>query len=406
MWFWISASALALLVALWLVLVMFRARRSLAAGSISDVAVYRDQLRAVERDLSRGLIGDSEAEPIRIEVSRRLLAADKTPKENAGRAPSAVSYGAAALMAAFVVGGATFIYLDIGAPGDPDLPLVKRLAMADEARANSPSQAEMEASQPTQSAPAKPDDKYQQLMVKLREAVRQHPNDLRGQILLARNEAALGNYRAAHKAQAKVIELKGDQATAEDYGDYANMLIMAVQGYVSPEAEAALRKALERDAASGGALYYTGLMFAQTGRPDVAFRLWRRLLESSPANAPWVPPIRSQIEEIARLAGEKYRLPPQTDLKGPNAADVANAAQMSAAERQKMIRSMVSQLSERLNSDGGSAAEWARLIGAYGVLGARDKAASAWEKAQRVFAGKDSELATIRSAAKSAGVAE
>src|SRR4051812_1044998 len=40
-----------------------------------ESAVYKDQLAEIERDLAAGLIGSSEAEAARIEISRRLLAA-------------------------------------------------------------------------------------------------------------------------------------------------------------------------------------------------------------------------------------------------------------------------------------------------------------------------------------------
>src|SRR3569833_2297967 len=41
----------------------------------SEVAVYKDQLAEIERDLAAGLIAAPEAEAARIEISRRLLAA-------------------------------------------------------------------------------------------------------------------------------------------------------------------------------------------------------------------------------------------------------------------------------------------------------------------------------------------
>ncbi len=56
---------------------------------------------------------------------------------------------------------------------------------------------------------------------------------------------------------------------------------MAAGGYVSPEAEAALSEVLRREPSNGRARYYTGLLYAQTGRPDLAFRVWRPLLEDS-----------------------------------------------------------------------------------------------------------------------------
>ena len=41
-----------------------------------DAAVYRDQLSEIDSDRARGLIGEEEAEAARVEVARRLLAAD------------------------------------------------------------------------------------------------------------------------------------------------------------------------------------------------------------------------------------------------------------------------------------------------------------------------------------------
>ena len=91
---------------------------------------------------------------------------------------------------------------------------------------------------------------------------------------------------------------------------------------------------------------------------------------------------------------------------GPSQDDIAAAGEMSAEDRQEMIRGMVNQLSDRLATEGGSAAEWAQLISALGVLGQTDRAAAIWGEAQQVFAGRDDALAQIRNAAISAGVAE
>src|ERR1700682_6414957 len=41
----------------------------------SEAAVYKDQLTEIDRDAAAGLIGSSEAEAARVEISRRLLAA-------------------------------------------------------------------------------------------------------------------------------------------------------------------------------------------------------------------------------------------------------------------------------------------------------------------------------------------
>lgn len=43
----------------------------------NDLEVYRDQLREVEADAARGMIDAQSAEQARIEISRRILSAEK-----------------------------------------------------------------------------------------------------------------------------------------------------------------------------------------------------------------------------------------------------------------------------------------------------------------------------------------
>ena len=73
---------------------------------------------------------------------------------------------------------------------------------------------------------------------------------------------------------------------------------------------------------------------------------------------------------MAFLAGVEYELPAVGEpARGPTAGDVAAAGEMSEADRKEMIRGMVTQLSDRLATEGGPPAEWARLIRALGVFG-------------------------------------
>ncbi|PHQ98298.1 MAG: c-type cytochrome biogenesis protein CcmI [Marinosulfonomonas sp.] len=408
MMFWIIIGLLTLLVAMLFVLALLRGRDTGISAAQFDLQIYRDQLSGVERDQERGVVTKEEAARIKTEIQRRILDADKAVQAASAvkGAPRSVTY-AAIVACAVVLAGSVWLYQTIGAPGYPDLPLQVRIVNADEARAMRPSQSKAEASLPPLTTGADP--RHEEMVAKLRAAIADRPNDLKGHQLLAGNEAALGNYVAAYRAHIKVVEIKGDTATARDLADLADLMIMAAGGYVSPEAESALQRALDRDPNEGKALYYSGLMFAQSGRPDVAFRLWRDLLEVSAPTDLWVPPIRSQIEEAAAWAGVDYTLPELTGgpaLAGPDADAVAAASDMSAEERQDMIGNMVVQLSERLATEGGSAQEWAQLIGALGVLGDIDRAKAIWGEAQTVFAADADGLAMIRASAKSVGVAE
>ena len=58
---------------------------------------------------------------------------------------------------------------------------------------------------------------------------------------------------------------------------------------------------------------------------------------------------------------------------------------MTDDERTEMIRGMVDGLSDRLATEGGPASDWARLIGALGVLGETERAAAIWNEARDVF---------------------
>lgn len=406
--FWIPAGAILLLVILYLVRTLLTGGRGQEHPAFYDLAVYRDQLKEVERDHTRGLIGDDDAERLRIEISRKILAADTqlaTASEQEGRADPKAFIGVAILLVVLVGGGFT-AYWQLGQPNYPDMGLKTRIFEAQDFRENRPSQQEAEAALPELPLNSGDSEYVQELIGKLREVVEARPDDLQGLRLLASNEASLGNNKAAYMAQARLIALQGNRTPVEDYVTLAELQILTANGYVSPEAEGALAKALGIESEHPVARYYMGLMFAQTGRPDVAFRVWRTLLNEGPPTAPWIPAIRSQIEELSRWAGVEYELPPEVTLAGPSAEDIAAASDMSADEQQAFIQSMIEQLSERLATEGGSAEEWARLISSLGVFGDLEQASAIWNEAMVVFAGNPQGLEVVRAGARRAGVAE
>ncbi|WP_321363590.1 c-type cytochrome biogenesis protein CcmI [uncultured Celeribacter sp.] len=411
MTFWIIATAIALLSAVPLALALLKAR-GIGADSASaaeiEMKVYRDQLKEVDRDAARGVISDEDAKRARVEVSRRLLEADKA-RETKAKTTTAAPIWAAVALGTAVIGGGIWLYSDLGAPKYEDLPLSHRLEVAEEVRANRPSQAEIEQTRPSSPPIQEPDERLMTLVGQLRTALETRPDDLQGHILLARNEAVIGNYDRAYAAQQEVIRIKGPGATADDYADLADMMILAAGGYVSPEAEEALSKALSRDPQNGTAIYYSGMMFAQNGRPDMTFKLWRPLLNSSVADDPWVPPIRAQIEAVAQAAGVRYTLPPapmENGLRGPTQEDIDATAEMTPEERQDMIRGMVDGLSARLANEGGSPEEWGRLITSLAMLGDTERARAIWNEAQVIFGPSPEALAVVRQGAERAGLVE
>lgn len=395
MLFWLAP----LLIATAVALLLLRALRAVPDNGLStaasDIAVYRDQLKEVERDLARGVLTSAEAEAVRTEVSRRLLDADRR-----GAAGVSGSEGrflpAAILVVAALLAGSFLVYARIGAPGVSDLPMATRLADLDAAARARPGQAEAEvgARALLPQAP-EPDTAFAELMERLRATLAIRPDDIRGLRLLAENEARLGNFAAAREAQERLVAAHGDDVPLTERTMLLDMMVFAAGGYVSPEAEAVLAGILRDAPEDETARYYAGLLFAQTGRPDRAFPIWRRLVEISRQDAPWMPVIRAEIEAVAAGAGIDYALPVQP---GPSAADVAAAAAMTTAERDQMIRGMVDGLAGRLATDGGPPEDWARLIGALGVLGDTDRARAIADEAMQVFADNDDARATIEAA--------
>lgn len=294
------------------------------------------------------------------------------------------------------------LYRVLGAPGYPDLPLATRIALIEAARADRPTQAEAEAAQPNITREDE-NPRRAAMVEELRAAVDANPGAAEELSLLAMEEARLGNFIAARIAQERLIAVLGDAANAGHYMDLAEIQFLAAGGYVSPETEDLLQEVLRRAPGNGGAQYYTGLMFARQGRPDLAYPIWRALLADSEPGDLWIGPIRAQIEAVAALAGQPVSVedlvqPPDQDLPGPTAAEIAAATAQGPDAEETALETMAAGLAERLANLGGPPEDWAQLISAYLTLERPGSARSVYDRALIVFAGSDAALTLIRDA--------
>ncbi|MFC3628433.1 c-type cytochrome biogenesis protein CcmI [Paracoccus angustae] len=400
--FWIICAATTIVVGLAIMAPLLRGGRAAAEPAAAfDLRVYRDQLKEVERDLERGVIAPAEAERLRTEIGRKVLDADRRLAQAERGGAGGRGLLALGLLAALFAGAAA-LYLREGQPGRDDLPIARRIADARQVYENRPSQAEAEAKAPAPAVPEVPAD-FAALIGQLREAVARNPDDPQGLALLATNEMRLGNMAAAREAQQRLVDLRGEDASAAELVRLSALMIEAAGGLVTPEAEAVLVRALRKDPAHPQARYLLGILQLQNDRPDRAFPIWRRLLEEGPADAPWIAPIRAAIADLAWLAGQPDYVPP-APLPGPDAEAMAAAGDMSPEERRQMVAGMVAQLEARLASQGGTPAEWARLISSLVVIGNTDQARAIWTEAQTRFAGRPEALETVRQAAVEAGL--
>lgn len=403
--FWIICAALAGVVAIAIAAPLLR-RRGVAGdepAAAYDLRVYRDQLREVDRDQERGVIDAGDAERLRVEIGRKVLAADRVLQASGG--PRRVNGGIAALAVLAVVLAGTFaLYQRLGQPEHPDQPIARRIAEAQARYDARPTQEQAEAKAPDRAAPALSAEDMA-LIERLRQAAGQRPDDLQGQELLARYEQALGNLVAAKQAQSRVVALKGARATAQDYAELADLAARAAGGIITAEAEAAINRAGTLDPKNPLARFLAGYLQVQSGRPDRAFPIWAALLAEGHRAEPWHAFVRSSIGDLAWFAGRPDYVPPdETALPGPDADALAAAEDMTPEQRRAMVQGMVQGLENRLATQGGTPEEWARLVGALMVMGQTAHAKDILAEARTRFAANPEAVALIETAAKQAGL--
>lgn len=340
----------------------------------SDLAVYRDQLDEVERDLRAGLIGEADAQAARVEISRRLIAAADAA-EFAHKLPpgSPLWRRRAAAVAAVVLLPivAIALYLTIGSPQLPGQPLEARLRAAHQ------------------------DSSIVSLVAKVEAHLERNPDDARGYEVLAPVYLRLGRLADAVSARRKLLTLSGENA--ERQSDLGEALTAAANGIVTADAKSAFDRALALDPAQFKAKFYIGMAAEQDGDRSQAVAVWRDMIDKAPADAPWLPVVR---DALSRVANE----PPVAAAPGPSREDVAVAGTMSEKDRGEMIRGMVARLADRLKENGGDIEGWQRLLRAYMVLGERDKAHAAAAEAKRALADDPDKLRRIEDMIKSLGL--
>jgi cytochrome c-type biogenesis protein CcmH len=110
------------------------------------------------------------------------------------------------------------------------------------------------------------------------------------------------------------------------------------------------------------------------------------------------------LPEVAAAAGINYTAPADLAQIGPDAADMAAAADMTSEEQRTMINMMVTGLEARLLKAGGSGEEWARLITSLGVLGEMPRAEVALRAARAAMAADPAAMELIDAAAAQSGL--
>lgn len=279
-----ALAALTLAILLWPVL---RRRRQPADRIEAELEVCRAQLAEVARDHELGLIDDQAARAARVEIERRMLALDRRRKEQ-GEPWRPGQRWVAALLALLVPVGALAVYIAIGRPDLPDLPLASR---------------DLEGETHTAASGTAPEaiPSVEEMVARLEARLQREPEDVEGWLMLGRSSMVLGRFERAVEAYRRVKQLAPDMRGID--AALGEAIVMRAEGVVPPAAREAFEAELARNPDDPRARFYLALAHEQAGEFAQALDGYVALGRASAADAPWLPQLRKRIEGVAAQLG-------------------------------------------------------------------------------------------------------
>ena len=365
--FWIVAALLTALVVVLLAWPLMRKAAATDLGGGTDLAVYRDQLAELERERARGLVEPEQATSLENEIGRRMLNAARAvqPVAAAGK-PSRILTMILAVL--FPIGGLT-IYLMVGTPDLPGLPLAERNVQQGQDPA-----------------------KVLAAVDEIRGRLKKTKDDLDRWVMVGEAYGKLGQPRQAVETFRIARQIAPDDPSIG--AALGEALIAADGGAVGEEAKKLFQAIPPESDSLPEARYYLALAAAQGGDMKTALRGWQALLADSPADASWIEPTRERIASAAQALG----LDPAKEMPepkpvaapgpqegalegGPETAEGQAIKQMPEGQQRQMIEGMVAKLAARMEANPDDAGGWRKLARAYQVMGQADKANDALRKA-------------------------
>ncbi len=354
--FWILVAILTAAVAIVLTHPLMRGRQAAIADRQGEVAVYRDQLAELERERASGLIGETEADYARAEIGRRLLAAASGPNQPDGASTARRHNVIATIVTALIPLTGLCLYLWMGSPNRPDMPLEARLE--------------------------NPGNDMNLLIAKAERHLAQNPQDGAGWDVLAPIYFKTMRFADAEMAYRNAIRILGENA--QRLTGLGETLVTSSQGIVTDEAQSAFADAERMRPGNPRAQFYLALALEQVGKMDEARDAFAEILQTSPAGAPWIALVEAHLKatggDAAIAAAQKPEAP-----ANPTAEDIEAANTMSPEDRQAMISGMVESLDGKLRQQPDNFEGWMRLVRSYAMLNNEDKAKEALRNGLKAF---------------------
>ncbi len=283
-----------------------RRERKSVQRTLSNLEIYKDQLRELEADLAVGTISQEQFEHGKIELERRMLE-DVTPEPAPAAAQDSGAGRSAAVAVALVVPLlAILIYLIQGNPQglNPESVTV-----------------ETAGSGPGHSVTM---DQIEAMVVSLAERLQNSPNDPEGWRMLGKSLAAMGRHEESADAFAVGVRLVPDDPDL--LTDYADALAMTSENQtLEGQPRELIEKALAVDPRHQKGLWLAGTAAYDRGDYREAAAYWERLMPLVEPGSEDERQVQNIVAEARGLAARSGSLPAQA----PPASAAAVEARIS-----------------------------------------------------------------------------
>jgi len=267
---WLVLIPMAALAAMGVLLPFIRPQAAEATPAPAQPLALKDRLAEIDKQTADGDLSTAEASALRLEAQRRILAEARTGEGQTRPLSPRARKGVGGAAALFVLIGAAGLYLMLGRP---DL------------------------ASPDASVAAPADTSLERMIAALEGQVRETPEDAEMWRILGQAYSQAERYEASAGAYARAAMLTPEDARL--HSALGEALVQASGGVVTDEAQVAFNAAVQRDPADPRARYFLALHKDQSGDRDGAMDDWIALLNSAPADAPWVPQVRALVDQVA-----------------------------------------------------------------------------------------------------------
>jgi len=352
------AAVMTLLVIAWLAYPLWRQKSGSGISSERlNAEIHRDQLKALENDLARGVISQQDFETSRDELQLRLL--DDTQSYEAPQSTQPHSFLTPKLTSAIISVAipvlAVGVYLQLGNPG---------------------------AINPIPGGGQIADPQIQQMVDNLIAKLKADPDNPKGWAMLARSYVVMGKLDEAEETFKKV----GDaiNTDADIMVEFADLLAVKNNNNIEGRPIELVKKALAINPHHPMGLMMSGVAAYRRADFKIAAAEWEKLLAILEPGSPDAQQIEANVNDARARAG----MPLIGNATGSDQAPMQAAgprAAPGAANDAELVNQMVDRLATRLKDNPDDTAGWARLARAYKVQGKLKEAEQAYAKTGKLL---------------------